>query len=260
MDCTPLTNAPLPAPISEPRLPAPASPQSVARLSRLEAAIRYVVGRGWMIDRHEAPSAAERPVFEARARRIRAAMGPAGETLARQSLARLAAAMRPRAFDGPPAMAELGAAEAVRVLAALPAGPLALAVDRYIAGEIGKGGFAPEAGEVAIAARSIAAAWEREAGLLERACLAIPDMRDAPAPLAPGETPEDRAARRKALAEQVRMTAQANAAALARADRRARGEADPPPPETPEDALVRLAALPPAGLSPDVLRRVRGGA
>lgn len=257
-----MTPAKLPAPIADhaPRLPSPASAQAIVRMDRLSRAIRYEPGRGWIIDPREAPDADERVRFDLRAKRIRAALVPAGETIARQSMARLSAALRPRAFAGPPAMAELGAAEALRVLAALPAGPLALAADRFIDGTLGKGGFSPEAAEVARAVREMAAAWEGEVGLLERAVLAIPDLRHEPAPLAPGETPEDRAARRKALAEQVRMTARAGAAALARADGRARGEAEPPPPEPPDAALARLAALPPAGLSPDVLRRVRGGA
>lgn len=251
-----------PAPIAEPaaRLPSPASPQAVVRMDRLTRAVRYEPGRGWIIDQREALDADERVRFSLRAKRIRAALAPAGDAMARQTLARLSAALRPRAFDGPPAMAELGAAEALRVLAALPAAPLALAADRFIDGTLGKGGFSPEAAEVARAVREIAAAWEAEAGLLERSLRAIPDKRGEPEPLAPGETPEERAARRKALAEQVRMTAQANAAALARAGARARGEPEPPRPETPDDALARLASLPPASLSPDVLRRVRGGA
>lgn len=255
-----MTPASLPAPIADaaPRLPSPASAQAVARMDRLSRAIRYEPGRGWIIDPREAPIGSERQQFDLRAKLIRAALVPAGEAVARQTMARLSAALRPRSFAGPPAMAELGAAEALRVLAALPAGPLALAADRFIDGTLGKGGFAPEAAEVARAVREMAAAWEGEASLLERSLLAIPDKRGDPEPLAPGETPEDRAARRKALAEQVRMTAQANAAALARADRRARGEADPPQPETPEEALARLATAPPVRLSADALRRGHG--
>lgn len=255
-----MTPASLPAPISDRAafLPAAASPQAVVRMGRLSRAIRYEPGRGWIIDQREALVADERGRFDLRAKRIRAALAPAGEAMARQAMARLSAALRPRAFAGPAAMAELGAAESLRVLAALPAGPLADVTDRFIDGRLGKGGFAPEAAEVARAAREMAAAWEAEAGLLERALLAIPDKRDEPAPLAPGETPEDRAARRKALAEQVRMTARANAAALARADGRARGEADPPAPETPDDALARLATAPPVSLSADALRRLHG--
>ena len=255
-----MTPAKLPAPISDraARLPAAASAQAVARMGRLSRAIRYEPGRGWIIDHREALVADERGRFDLRAKRIRAALAPAGEAVARWVMARLSAALRPRALAGPAAMAELGATESLRVLAALPAGPLADVTDRFIDGRLGKGGFAPEAAEVARAAREMAAAWEAEAGLLERALLAIPDKRDEPAPLAPGETPEDRAARRKALAEQVRMTARANAAALARADGRARGEADPPAPETPDDALARLATAPPVSLSADALRRLHG--
>lgn len=256
-----MSPANLPAPKTEPatRLPSPASPQAAVRMDRLARAIRYEVGRGWMIDHRDAPDADERNRFDARARRIRAALRPAGPDMANRTLARLSAALRPRAFDGPPAMAELGAAESLRVLAALPAGPLADVVDRFIDGRLGKSGFAPEAAEVARAVRDVAAAWETEAGVLERSLVAIPDLRDQPAPLAPGETPEDRAARRKALAEQVRMSALATAAAIRRAERQARGEPDEPAPESPDAALARLASLPPAGLSPDVLRRARGG-
>lgn len=256
-----MTPASLPAPIADhaPRLPSPASAQAVVRMDRLSRAIRYEPGRGWIIDQREALDADDRVRFDLRAKRIRAALAPAGETIARQTMARLSAALRPRAFAGPAEMAELGAAEALRVLAALPVGPLVDVRDRFLDGRLGNRGFAPEAAEVAQAARETAAAWEGEAGLLECAILAIPDMRHDPAPLAPGETPEDRAARRKALAEQVRLTARSGAAALARARPPARGVSDPPPPEPPDDALARLAALPPVGLSPDVLRRVRGG-
>lgn len=255
-----MTPAKLPAPIADhaPRLPSPASAQAVVRMGRLSRAIRYEPGRGWIIDQREALVADERGRFDLRAKRIRAALAPAGEAMARQAMARLSAALRPRALAGPAAMAELGATESLRVLAALPAGPLADVTDRFIDGRLGGRGFAPEAAEVAQATRETAAAWGSEAGLLERALLAIPDKRGDPEPLAPGETPEERAARRKAVAEQVRMTARANAAALARADGRARGEAGPPGPETPDDALARLATAPPVSLSADALRRLHG--
>jgi hypothetical protein len=58
----------------------------------------------------------------------------------------------------------------------------------------------------------------------------------------PGETPEQRAERRRAVAEQARRIAQESAMRVAIRDRAERGIPEPPPPETPEQALDRLAS------------------
>ncbi len=226
-------------------LPSPASPQARHRLETLRRALRWEIidGRGqWMIGRHDAPTQGERELFATRSARIKAALAPAGEEAARRALARLAAGLRPRAFDGPPALAELAAREAARVLTALPAGPLGEAVDRFIDGRLGKGGFAPEAAEVARATRDIADAWAGEAETLAAAAAAtVHDRLAWHADERPGETPEQRAERRRAVAEQARRVAHENAMRVASRDRAERGIPEPPPPETPEQALDRLA-------------------
>lgn len=228
-----------------PALPSPASPQARHRLETLRRALHWEIVAGvgqWTINRHDAPTDAERELFAARAARIRAALAPAGDDAARITLARLTANFVNRKFDGPAALAELAAADAMRVLAELPAGPLADVVARFLDGRLGEGTFAPPVAEVAKAVREIAGAWSMEADTLDAAARSVTVDRLAWQPdERPGETPEQRAERRRAVAEQARQAAQASAKRVASRDRAERGIAEPPAPETPEQALDRLA-------------------
>jgi len=210
--------------------PAQLAPRVVAKIDDMAVVIRYERGRP-VIDARHAPDPEQRAWLQGRVAAIDAALSPLGKRNAEYEWARLSTALRPPSYANEGA-ARLAAHEAVKALEGLPAFAVVSAVDEFCAGIGWPKGFAPESSIVADRARSKAAPLHAERAKIARILSAEVITRAAVSP----EMREKLAAQARQLAASMRAEAVKRdvSAGLVSADALR-------PPETPEQALDRLA-------------------
>lgn len=181
----------------------------------------------------------------------------AGTRGAQSAMARIVAAWPSRDLDDPH-LAKIAAADAERILSAIPVSALDRAVTRFIGGEVGDPRFPPKLAEVAAEARRIVSA--------DAAAAKARRLWDQPKALPPPERSPEEIARRRALADEARKAiAAARLPTIADAIRPRRMPQGPqherPAPDAPaadHEAHARaLAALPLPRLSPHAAEIVR---
>lgn len=211
--------------------PPPLAARVVSKIDDMAVVIRHERGRP-VIDARHAPDAEQRAWLQGRVAAIDAALSPLGRREAEHQLARLSIVLSPRRYDSE-AAAKLAAAEGVAALAPLPRFAVIEAVDDFCLGDAPTTGFAPEAPKVAARAKAKAAPLHAERAKIARILSA-----EVIAPVQ--VSPE----RREQLAAQARELAASMRAEAAKRDVAAGlvSEASLRPPETPEQALDRLAS------------------
>lgn len=209
----------------------PLAARVVSKIDDMAVVIRHERGRP-VIDARHAPDAEQRAWLQGRVAALDAALAPIGAREAEHQWARPSLVLTPRRFDSE-GEARLAAAEAVEALRGLPRFAVIEAVDDFCRGRTPTKGFAPSSALIAERAQAKAAPLHAERAKIARILSA-----EVIAPVQ--VSPE----RREQLAAQAREIAASMRAEAAKRDVAAGlvSEASLRPPETPEQALDRLAS------------------